>query len=225
MAYRRISNQVVLGGAIVILGLALLANTTGLYDTSQLLRYVPSLFIVAGLYALVASGFRNVGGPLILITLATAWQVVALDIVTASQILSYWPVLIVIFGLSVALGRLRSRVEPITGDRVDLIAVFGGREARVTTGRFDGGDATVIFGGIDLDLRDVTDVSMPARLNVTSLFGGIEISVPREWNVQIDVLPLFAGAEDERPRTELTHESVDLVVTGFSAFGGVTVKD
>lgn len=225
MAYKRISNQVVLGGAIVILGLALLANTTGLYDTSQVLRYVPSLFIVVGLYALVVSGFRNVGGPLVLITLATAWQAVALDIVTASQVLSYWPILVIIFGLSVALGRLRSRVEPITDDRVDLVAVFGAREARVTTGHFDGGEATALFGGIDLDLRDVVEVSMPAHLNVTSLFGGVEISVPREWNVQIDVLPVFGGAEDERPRSELTHESVDLVVSGFTAFGGVAVTD
>ncbi|SEK42947.1 LiaF transmembrane domain-containing protein [Haloferax larsenii] len=225
MAYRRISNQVVVGGAIVVVGLVLLANTTGLYDTTGLLRYVPSLFVLAGVYALAASGFRNVGGPLVLIAVAGAWQAVALDVVTGSQLVSFWPVLLVILGLSMALGRFRSSVEPITGDRVDLVAVFGGREARATTGRFAGGDITALFGGVDLDLRDVVELDSPVRVNTTCLFGGVEVVVPRDWNVQLDVLPVLGGVEDERPRQEPTHDSVDLVVSGFCAFGGVTVKD
>lgn len=225
MAYRRISNQVAIGGAIVLVGLVLLANTTGLYDTSGLFRYVPSLFVFVGVYALVASGFRNVGGPLVLITVAGAWQAVALGVVTGAQVLSFWPVLLVILGLSVALGRFRSSVEPIAGDRVDLVAIFGGRDVRSTTGRFAGGDVTVLFGGADVDLRDVVELESPARMNVTSLFGGVDITVPRDWNVQLDVLPVFAGAEDERPRREVEHDTVDLVVSGFCAFGGVSVND
>ncbi|KAB1192144.1 hypothetical protein GJR96_01275 [Haloferax sp. MBLA0076] len=225
MAYRRISNQVVVGGAIVLVGLVLLANSTGLYDTSGLLRYIPSLFVLVGVYALVASGFRNVGGPLVLITFAGAWQAVALDLVTGSQVLSFWPVLLVILGLSVALGRVRSSVEPITGDRVDIVAIFGGRNARATTARFTGGAITTLFGAAEVDLRDVVDLEETARINVTSMFGGVEITVPREWNVRIDVLPVFGGAEDERPRRELEHETVDLVVSGFCAFGGVSIKD
>ncbi|WP_411968101.1 LiaF transmembrane domain-containing protein [Haloferax sp. YSSS75] len=225
MAYRRISNQVAVGGAIVVVGLVLLANSTGLYDTSGLFRYIPSLFVLVGLYALVASGFRNVGGPLVLIAVAGAWQAVALDLVTGSQVLSLWPVLIVILGLSVVLGRVRSSVEPVTGDRVDLVAIFGGRNARVTSNRFTGGAITALFGAVELDLRDVVELEDTARINVTSLFGGAEITVPRGWNVQIDVIPIFGGAEDERPRREIEHDRVDLVVSGFCGFGGVSLKD
>ena len=225
MAYRRISNQVAVGGAIVVVGLVLLANSTGVYDTSGLFRYIPSLFVLVGIYALVASGFRNVGGPLVLVAVAGAWQAVALDLVTGSQILSFWPVLLVILGLSVALGRMRSSAEPITGERVDLVALFGGRNARVTTSRFTGGAITALFGGAEVDLRDVVELDGVARINVTVLFGGAEIVVPRDWNVQLDVIPVFGAAEDERPRRELEHETVDLVVTGFCAFGGVSIED
>ncbi|MCO8267266.1 cell wall-active antibiotics response protein [Haloferax sp. AB510] len=225
MAYRRVSNQVVVGAAVVLVGLVLLANTTRLYDTTGLFRYLPSLFVLAGLYALVVSGFRNVGGPLVLVAVAGAWQAVALGFVTAGEIVSFWPVLLVILGLSIAVGRIRSSVEPITGERVDLVAVFGGRDARVTTSRFAGGAITAIFGAVELDLRDVVELDGTARIDVTALFGGAEITVPRDWNVRLDVLPVFGAAEDERPRRELEHETVDLVVSGFSAFGGVSVTD
>ena len=55
--------------------------------------------------------------------------------------------------------------------------------------------------------------------------GGAEIIVPREWNVRLEVIPVLGAASDERPRREETNEQVDLVVTGFTAFGGVSVSD
>ncbi|ELZ91750.1 transmembrane protein [Haloferax mucosum ATCC BAA-1512] len=203
-----------------------MATKPGTLLTSRfLLRYVPSLFVLAGLYALVASSFRNVGGPLLLVAVAGAWQAVALDPVTGSQMISLWPTLLIILGQSITVGRIRSSIELITGDRVDLMAVFGGRDARATTGRVTGGDVTVLFGGVELDLRDVVELDQPARINTTSIFGGVDITVPRDWNVQLDVLPVLGTAEDERPRREAEHVTVDLVVSGFCAFGGVTVKD
>jgi hypothetical protein len=39
------------------------------------------------------------------------------------------------------------------------------------------------------------------------------------------VLPILAGASDDRPRRESEHDEIDLIVTGFTAFGGVSVTD
>ncbi len=44
----------------------------------------------------------------------------------------------------------------------------------------------------------------------------------------MEVFPFLGGASDERPRTEKRKgekEVPDLTVTGFVAFGGVSVKD
>lgn len=225
MVYRRLSSQSLLGGLVVVVGLVLLANTTGVYDTGQLLVYVPSLFVLVGLYAIVASDFRNVGGPAILVAVASAWQLVALDVLAVSQLVQFWPVLLVLFGLSVILGRYRSRVAAVDQSFVSAFAIFGGNEQRVTGDTFTGGDLSTMFGGVELDLRDATVATPPARVNVTALFGGVEIIVPRDWNVQVDVLPVLGGASDDRPRREEEHDTVDLVVTGFVAFGGVEITD
>lgn len=220
----RVSTQTIMGGIIVVVGLLLLLDTTGLANTSELLVYVPSLFVLLGLYAVLSSDFRNLTGPLLVVVVAGAWQLVALDLVEGADLASFWPVLIVLFGLSLLLGRLRSPVDEVSDRRVDAIAVFGGREYRVTTDEFEGGDVTALFGGIELDLRDAGMRERPVVVSATALFGGVEIAVPREWNVKVDVLPVFGGASDERPRYPEEHRDVDLVVTGFAAFGGVGVK-
>jgi hypothetical protein len=222
---RRLSTQTVVGLLIALVGVVLVLNTTGLYETGPLLRYVPTLFVVAGLYALVASGFRNVFGPLVVVFVAGAWQLVRLGVVEAGEVTSLWPLLLVLFGLSVALGRLRPRSRPVESDEVSVFALFSGQNRRSTSDRFRGADVTVAFGGVELDLRDATPADPPARVTTTVFFGGADVVVPRDWNVELDVFPLFGGAEDERPRREADHEGVDLVVTGFAAFGGVSVKD
>ena len=225
MAYRRISNQSLVGVLIVLVGVVLLADSTGLYDTRFLLTYVPSLFVLVGLYAIVSSDFQNVGGPLVLVTVATAWQLVALDVVTVGQLLRFWPVLVVLLGLSIVLGRVRPSITDVDDDRFDLVAAFGGLDRRATSKTFTGGSVTAVFGGGELDLRDTAVPVRPARVNVVALFGGVDVIVPRDWNVRLDVVPVFGAAEDDRPRREAEHDEVDLVVTGFCAFGGVTVND
>jgi hypothetical protein len=225
MAYRRLSSQVVLAAAVVVVGALLLGSTTGLYDTDPLLVYVPSLFVVVGAYAIVASGFRTVFGPLLVITLAGAWQAVALGYATLSSLTALWPLLVIAFGLSLLVAHLRPSVEAVEGGRVDAFALFGGRNQRVTSRSFVGGETTAVFGGTEIDLRDAAIPAPPARLTTTAIFGGVEVVVPRDWNVRLDVLPIFGAAEDARPRRESEHEAVDLVVTGFVAFGGVEVTD
>lgn len=224
MQTRRLSSQVVLGVLVVLVGVALLAETTGYANVDVFWTYVPSLFIVLGLFAFVTSGFRNVVGPAIVVAVAGAWQLVTLEYLTADEVVQFWPLLLVVFGLSIILGQYRSRAKSVEGSYVHALGIFGGSEKRAT-GLFTGADLTAIFGGASLDLRDVTLEDRPVHVSTTALFGGVEIVAPREWNVQLDVLPIFGGASDDRLREERDHEDVDLVVTGFAAFGGVAIED
>jgi hypothetical protein len=224
MQTRKLPSQVLFGGLIVLVGVALLAETTGYADVGVLWTYLPSLFVLLGLYVLVASGFRNLVGPLFIVGVAAAWQLVALEYLTAEEVTQFWPLLLVLFGLSIILGQYRSRTSSVEGSYVTAVGIFGGSEKRAS-GPFTGGDLTAAFGGASLDLRDATLEERPVHVSVTAMFGGVEIVAPREWNVQLDVLPIFGGASDDRARSENEHEDVDLVVTGFAAFGGVAIED
>ena len=224
MTKRRLSPQVILGALIVLVGIVLLFRTTDVYDAGWLLTYVPLLFVLLGIYALVVSGFRNVVGAGIVIIVAGAWQLVALGYLEADRVWELWPLLIVFFGISVLLGQYRSRSKPTTADHPTAMALFGGSELRSQSKQFSGADLTALFGGVELDMRDAEISDPPARVSVTAAFGGVDLVVPREWNVQIDVVPLFGGASDERTRDPDEHENVDLVVTGLVLFGGVGIE-
>ena len=224
MQTRRLPSQVVLGALVVVVGVVLLTETTGYADVDVFWTYVPSLFILLGVYAFVASGYRNVIGPLIIVGVAGAWQLVTLEYFTADEVVQFWPLLIVLLGLSIILGQYRSRAKSVEGTYVSALGIFGGSEKRAS-GAFTGADLTALFGGASLDLRDADPEDRPVHVSTTALFGGVEIVAPREWNVQLDVLPIFGGASDDRARSENEHEDVDLVVTGFAAFGGVAIED
>lgn len=227
MARRRqtLSSQLLLGVLVVLVGIVLLADTTGLFDTRFLFDYIPSLFVLLGVYALVRSGFRNVFGPLVVVIVAGVWQLVALDIVEGAQVADFWPVFIILFGLSLVLSQFRSPPSETGSAHVTGFGIFGGSEKRVTTPDFTGANLTAMFGGAELDLREADLAQRPAHVSAIAMFGGVEVTVPEDWNVDIDVLPIFGGASDERTRHERTHDEVDLVVTGFAAFGGVSVND
>lgn len=219
------TSQFLLGSIVVLLGVLLLLDTTGVLSTRDLLRYVPLLFVVVGVWALLQSRFRNIIGPVVLIGVAGAAQLVVLEYVTVQQVVVFWPVLVIAIGLSIVLGQYRSRVRVTDDAFTSAFAAFGGVEKRNTARAFTGADLTAVFGGTELDLRAAAIEDGPARINAVAMFGGVEIIVPREWNVQMDVLPVLAGATDDRPRRDDRNDDIDLVVTGFAAFGGVSVTD
>lgn len=223
---RRIpTSQILFGAAIILIGILLLLDTTGTIETRDLLRYAPSLLILIGVWSLVRSRFLNVVGPVVLIGVGAAWQAIALGYATWEDVVVFWPILIIAFGLSVLLGHLRSRGRATEDDQFSAFAVFGGVERRNTSKHFTGADLTALFGGAELDIRDAEITDLPARINVVAMFGGVDIIAPREWNVRLDVIPILGGASDDRLRSESTNEEVDLVVTGFVAFGGVSISD
>jgi len=226
---KRISYQIIFGAIILILGILLLLRTTGMYDTSRLLAYIPLLFVLLGVYALIRSGFRNIAGPIILIVIFGTIQLLVLGIISAGTIANWWPLIIILIGLGFLLNRVR-RPSAAAGDAatIDMFALFGGADNVSASQSFQGGDITAIFGGADLDLRE-SKVQGPADIHVFAMFGGIDIRVPPDWQVRVDVLPIFGGAGDERPRKAVTEEigkeGPDLIVAGFVAFGGIAIKD
>ncbi|AYK15990.1 MAG: LiaF transmembrane domain-containing protein [Methanosarcina flavescens] len=226
----KISYQTIFGAIVLIIGVLLLFRTTGIYDTVQLLKYIPSLFILLGLYALWKSKLSSLSGPIILIVVFTTLQLLVLNLISWNIIASWWPLSIIFMGIGILADRRgRSFVSRKSTETIDLFVVFGGVESTNVSKNFQGGDITAIFGGVDLDLRDSIIESPPARMNVISMFGGVDIKIPEKWLVEMDLLPILGGAEDERPRSSARRESntekPDLIVTGFVAFGGFSIKD
>lgn len=109
-------------------------------------------------------------------------------------------------------------------DRINERVLLSGVNRKLMTKNFQGGKATVIFGGLDLDLTQV-DFTGVVTLDLEVGFGGIKLIIPPHWDVRTEVSNIAAGLEDKRMFRE---GGVDpnkvLILRGTLAFSGLEIK-
>jgi hypothetical protein len=109
-------------------------------------------------------------------------------------------------------------------DRINESVIFSGVNRKLMTKNFQGGKATVIFGGLDLDLTQV-DFTGIVTLDFEVGFGGVKLIVPPHWDVRTEMSNLAAGLEDKRMFRE---GGVDtnkvLILKGTLLFSGLEIK-
>ncbi len=148
----RVFNQAIAGVIVVAIGVLLLIGTLDVVDLGTVARWIPSLFILLGLWRLVASGFTNVLGPFIIIVVAALVQLAVLGV----DIGQWWPVLLIIIGVGMLVGWQRVRGvghQNASTNTVNAVGIFGGPTLRVTSQGFKGGQVTAFMGGVDLPAR------------------------------------------------------------------------
>ena len=104
--------------------------------------------------------------------------------------------------------------------------IFSGAKRRLDTQEFEGGEALVIFGGMEIDLRKAATKRDQVFIEANAIFGGIEIRVPENWRVIVRGTGVFGGFGDDtlQPMSgDVKHPQ--LIITGAAIFGGVNCKN
>ena len=109
-------------------------------------------------------------------------------------------------------------------DKIVCSAVFSGRDIRVDNSRFNGADLSALFGGIDLNLKNAV-IQRNVTVEVKAVFGGIDILMPSNVRVVVDVTPIL-GSVENGTRTPLgaDENTPTVFIRGTCLFGGVEVK-
>jgi len=139
---------------------------------------------------------------------------------------------IVVILLLLRRNSLLTNAANLDPDRVNATAMLGGVTELNASRDFRDGRLTAFLGGVSVDLRQADIVDKPARIHVSAILGGVEISVPQHWIVKKDVQPIAGGVAEQRLPLQ-HHEDVDalpdntpdLVVTGFVLLGGLHIRD
>ncbi len=228
---RNLSSRFTTGTVIVFIGLLLLLSTTGAVEMQSLWGWIPALFVLIGVWALVRSEFRNLVGPVMIIAIAGTFLLRNIGPLPDGVIGTWWPLFIVLFGLLIMVNRSRrrqrTRLEGHSSGEVTAVAVFGTDERRPVTERFTGGELVAVFGDARLDLRDTDVKAGPAMVETMAVFGDAEVRVPEEWNVKLETLNVFGATTDRRRDSDdrTTTDDPHVVVTGLSLFGDIEVRD
>ncbi len=105
--------------------------------------------------------------------------------------------------------------------------IFSGIKRRFISQEFEGGKATAVFGGVELDLRDADTKLDEVVLHVDAIFGGIDIRVPESWEVDPQITGILGGYDDKTVPPQVAGDRPPplLVVKGSAIFGGVNIKN
>jgi hypothetical protein len=133
----------------------------------------------------------------------------------------FWPAVLVLLGYALVRRSLAGPRPPALEDdsTVSSFAAMAGLERTSRSPVFRGGDLTAVMGGVGLDLRGAKLAPEGARIEVFALWGGIELTVPEGWRVDLQVVPLLGGFED-RTRAVDSPAGPTLTVHGFVVMAG-----
>jgi predicted membrane protein len=227
---RDYQGRIFAGLLIIVIGALFLLGNLGRVDVGDLIAdYWPLILIAIGLWHLMAHNFRQLGTGLILIVIGCIFLLIKWDILGVSFWKVFWPALIIAVGLWILLKpRFRGfegKVPEIKEDDLDAFVIFAGINRRLESKEFRGGKATALFGGIELDFTSPKLAGNQATVDLTAMFGGIDIRVPRNWKVVVDSHAILGGVDDKH-RTE-SEEQIEatLFIKATAIFGGIDIKN
>jgi predicted membrane protein len=215
----------ILGLGVLTLGAVMLLDNFGIIEGETLYAYWPVFLILIGISHLVRpTGSRRIGAAIVWVGIGAVVLLSNLGLISF-EIWDLWPVVLLIIGGSLILRPFRSRRA--LGENVGVFeatAILGGANRRLSAADFRGGDATALLGGCEIDLRDCGSEGGPAEINTLAFWGGIEIRVPEDWEVQVQGIALL-GAYEDKTRTAVGEGRKVLIVRGTAIMAGVEVNN
>ncbi len=249
----RFTGRLVVGLTIIVLGVLFLLDALDVPGIGEVWHYVsrvwPVVFVLIGLVKL--PNCRTPGqfiGCSIWILVGAVLLANNFDLISFNLWRAFWPTMLILFGVSLVVRatdrspyrrwrrrRLRGPGVGLADDpgpagptdtesRTSSFALWSGSTRRVATPDFQGGDATAIMGGCEIDLRQCNLASGPAVFDAFALMGGVELHVPGDWTVRNEGVAILGAIEDNRKETAGNPGKV-LILRGAAIMGGIELKN
>lgn len=215
--------RVIIGILLIILGALFVMRNYDILDFPYEYFTWEYFFILIGLLFFFLSRNKTAG-------------IVLMAIGLFNLVPELWPLLLVLVGLYIIFGRKRHCVHSTesaepgqpknSNDYFESISIFGGSSKIVNSDNFKGGSIVSIFGGSEINLTNSKLAEGENNIEITAVFGGTTLIVPSDWNVELDVLPIFGGFGDKRMKdpNKKIQEGRKLLIKGIVLFGGGEIK-
>ena len=108
---------------------------------------------------------------------------------------------------------------------IDSNCVFSSAKEKWELKNFKGGEINNVFGGVEIDFSDAQLAEGTNHLEINSIFGGVVLYVPIDWNIEIRKTQAFGAFEDNRPKPGFeVDEKRTLIIEANVVFGGGEIK-
>ena len=183
----------------------------------------PLILIVSSIYYIIKGKKLSLANTTVLY-IGIWFLLEELNIIRDPYDNAFFPLLLIIIGLFIIMES--KKVKKISKSKNDTLknyyGIFSGLEERVTDTNFKGANIYSVFGGVDLDLREL-ESKEDITINAYSIFGGTSIFVNDNFKVKFNSFSLFGGNENKTTSTD-KKKNHTITINGISIFGGTEVK-
>lgn len=223
--------NIIWGILLIVIGIIFGLNAMGVTDINIFFRGWWTLFIILPSACGIIKNPRKIGNYIWLIIgvliLLNVRHIIELE--NVSNLI--FPLILVLMGLGII---LKDKVGVKVNEKINELnkklnkdgleeyyATFSGQDLNFAGQPFKGASLNSIFGGIELTLKEA-EITEDVLINATSVFGGIDIIVPENVNVQVKSTAIFGGTDNKVKKEK---ENVPTVyVKAFCLFGGAEIK-
>lgn len=224
-------SSILWGIVLVVIGVILALNAFNITDISIFFNGWWTLFIIIpcfiGLFDNNEGKTGNIIGLVIGILLLLSCQgITDFDIIWKLLL----PTVLVIIGLSFIFkntikSSVNNKIKEINKKnnkgQKEYTSTFSGQKIDFSDEEFTGCSATAVFGGLEFDLRDAL-IKEDVVISASSIFGGIDIRVPKDVNVKVNSNSIFGGVENRIKNN--TNNKITIYINATCLFGGVEIK-
>lgn len=102
-------------------------------------------------------------------------------------------------------------------DKLEKTFIFSPVNKVIVSDNFSGGNITCIFAGGQIDLSGVKTSKKEVDLEITNIFAGLKVILPKGWKVNSEETTIIGGVDDKTGR----EGNVTVNLKGSSIFGGM----
>lgn len=213
-----------IGFLLLLFGIGFLLQQTGVIDFENLLSsWWPIILMLIGIIQLSHRRHSSAVSGMLFIVIG--------GLLLISQFVDYnvweyiWPLILIIVGVSFLLSRSSNRKSTNDEDQIRIFTLFSGANMKSQSSAFKGGSVTAVFGGAKIDLRNAVILD-DAMIDMTALFGGVTLHVPKNTKVEISGVPIFGGWEDKTNyNASKADDESTLKLHCHPFMGGIEVKN
>ena len=204
------------GIVLIVVGILFLGRNMNWWNFSIFFRGWWTLFlIVPSIISLVRK--ESMGTSFLILVLGVLMLLASQNVIEWSTI---WKVFffffIMVVGLSIIFGNRKVKTKKVRGNAKEYVAIFSGVDEMI--GKIESDfKVTSVFGGVELDMRDVK-LEEDLIIDCFTLFGGIDIKLPKDVKVEVNGLPIFGGVENKYRNHDA---KVTVYINHTTIFGGV----
>lgn len=214
--------RILWGLVLIVVGLIIGLNSFGITNINIFFEGWWTLFIIVPCFIGLFNDDDKVGN-IIGLGIGLFLLLAAQNILDFSLVLKLIiPFALVMLGLSVIFKRgNKEESVPDKNNEKEYTATFSSQDINLTNENFDGADMMAIFGGVKCNLSSAK-IKDKSVINATSIFGGINITIPKDIKLVVEHHSIFGGVTNKHINEEKTKKT--LYINAMCLFGGIEIN-